>query len=56
IKKENPNADFKEVFNIMGAKWKSLTPEEKKPYEEKYQAEKEAYLQIVSKESAKLNQ
>lgn len=50
IKKENPDADFKEVSNIMGAKWKNLTPEEKKPYEEKYQAEKEAYLQIISKE------
>ncbi|XP_021846691.1 high mobility group B protein 13 [Spinacia oleracea] len=54
IKKENPNADFKEVSNIMGAKWKSLTPEEKKPYEEKYQAEKEAYLQIVSKEKREI--
>ena len=34
----------------MGTKWKSLTPEDKKPYEEKYQSEKEAYLQIISKE------
>ncbi|XP_057521584.1 high mobility group B protein 13-like [Amaranthus tricolor] len=50
IKKENPDADFKEVSNLMGTKWKSLTPEDKKPYEEKYQSEKEAYLQIISKE------
>ena len=34
----------------MGAKWKNLSPEEKKPYEEKYQADKDAYLQIMSKE------
>ena len=34
----------------MGAKWKTISPEEKKPNEEKYQTEKEAYLQIVGKE------
>lgn len=34
----------------MGAKWKNVTAEEKKPYEEKYQAEKEAYLQVMAKE------
>ncbi|XP_023522074.1 high mobility group B protein 6-like [Cucurbita pepo subsp. pepo] len=50
IKKENPEAEFKEISNILGAKWKSVTAEEKKPYEERYQAEKEAYLQITSKE------
>ncbi|CAN1254261.1 High mobility group B protein 13 [Linum perenne] len=50
IKKENPNADFKEVSNILGAKWKTVSAEEKKPYEEKYQAEKEVYLQIAGEE------
>ncbi|KAE8694630.1 High mobility group B protein 13 [Hibiscus syriacus] len=50
VKKENPEADFKEVSNILGAKWKTITAEEKKPYEEKYQAEKEAYLQVIAKE------
>ncbi|KAJ0239627.1 High mobility group B protein 13 [Hirschfeldia incana] len=50
IKKQNPEADFKETAGILGAKWKSLSAEEKKPYEEKYQAEKEAYLQVVAKE------
>lgn len=34
----------------MGAKWKNVSAEEKKPYEEKYQAEKEAYLQVIAKE------
>ncbi|KAB2608728.1 high mobility group B protein 6-like [Pyrus ussuriensis x Pyrus communis] len=37
IKKENPEADFKEVSNILGAKWKNVSPEEKMPYEERYQ-------------------
>ncbi|KAE8056032.1 hypothetical protein FH972_012835 [Carpinus fangiana] len=50
IKKENPEAEFKEISNILGAKWKKVTAEEKKPYEDKYQAEKEAYLQVMAKE------
>ncbi|KAG9448404.1 hypothetical protein H6P81_014532 [Aristolochia fimbriata] len=50
VKKENPDADFKEISNIMGARWKKLTPEEKKPYEDKYHAAKETYLLIVGKE------
>ncbi|XP_074264979.1 high mobility group B protein 13-like [Silene latifolia] len=50
IKKENPEAAFKEMSNLLSVKWKSLTPEEKKLYEEQYQAEKEAYLKVMSKE------
>ncbi|XP_042479548.1 high mobility group B protein 13-like isoform X2 [Macadamia integrifolia] len=50
VKKENPDAEFKEISNILGSKWKNLSPEEKKPFEEKNQADKEAYLQIIGKE------
>ncbi|KAF6172998.1 hypothetical protein GIB67_006374 [Kingdonia uniflora] len=50
VKKENLDAEFKEVTNIVGEKWRNLSAEEKKPYEEKYQDEREAYLQIVAKE------
>ncbi|CAM8898744.1 unnamed protein product [Rhodiola kirilowii] len=50
VKKENPDVDFKEISIILGAKWKTVSAEEKKPYEEQYQAEKEAYLKIVAKE------
>ncbi|KAL3499247.1 hypothetical protein ACH5RR_038340 [Cinchona calisaya] len=50
VKKANPEAEFKEISNLLGAKWKTISPEEKKPYEEKYQAEKEAYLKIVGNE------
>ncbi|KAF5753517.1 putative chromatin remodeling & transcriptional activation HMG family [Helianthus annuus] len=50
VKKENPEAEFSEIANILGAKWKTLTPEEKKPYEEKYQTEKSVYLKIVGTE------
>ncbi|KAE8722296.1 HMG box protein isoform 2 [Hibiscus syriacus] len=34
VKKGNPEADFKEVSNILGAKWKTITTEEKKPMKE----------------------
>ncbi|XP_038985067.1 high mobility group B protein 6-like [Phoenix dactylifera] len=50
VKKENPDADFKEISNTLGAKWKALSAEEKKPYEERYHQEKEGYLQIVGQE------
>ncbi|KAL7159950.1 hypothetical protein ABFS83_01G062500 [Erythranthe nasuta] len=50
VKKEYPDADFKEMSNLIATKWKTVTAEEKKPYEEKYQAEKEAYLKIVGNE------
>ncbi|CAN6804363.1 unnamed protein product [Brassica oleracea] len=50
VKKQNPEADFKETANILGTKWKSLSAEEKKPYEERYKVEKEAYLQVIAKE------
>ncbi|KAK9998174.1 hypothetical protein SO802_017777 [Lithocarpus litseifolius] len=50
IKRENPEVDFKDISNILGAKWKNVTAEEKKPHEEKYQAEEEAYLPVIAKE------
>lgn len=50
MKKANPDAEFKEISNLLGAKWKTVSAEEKKPYEERYQAEKEAYLKIVGNE------
>ncbi|KAK7399123.1 hypothetical protein VNO78_10299 [Psophocarpus tetragonolobus] len=50
IKKSSPEAEFKETSNMLGVKWKTVSAEEKKPYEEKYHAEKEAYLQIIAKE------
>eukprot|EP01018_Ginkgo_biloba_P003836 Gb_37400 [translate_table: standard] len=50
VKSENPNASFKEIGAILGEKWKSSTVEDKKPYQDKYQAEKEAYLQILGQQ------
>nr|GMD07499.1 high mobility group B protein 6-like isoform X1 [Ipomoea batatas] len=50
VKKENPKAEFKEISNTLAAKWKTISADEKKPYEEKYQSEKEVYLKIVGNE------
>ncbi|MED6170129.1 High mobility group B protein 6 [Stylosanthes scabra] len=50
IKKTNPEAEFKEISNMLGAKWKTVSAEEKKPYEDKYNAEKEAYMEVMAKE------
>ncbi|GER33007.1 high mobility group family protein [Striga asiatica] len=50
VKKANPEADFKEMSTLLGSKWKAITDEEKKPYEEKYLAQKEAYLKIIGNE------
>ncbi|KAK4490788.1 hypothetical protein RD792_001501 [Penstemon davidsonii] len=50
VKDANPDANFKDTSIILGEKWKTVTAEEKKPYEEKYQAQKEAYLKIVGNE------
>ncbi|KAI4378042.1 hypothetical protein MLD38_015583 [Melastoma candidum] len=50
IKKENPDADFKEISNIVAAKWKNLSAEQKKPYEDSYRAEKEVYLKETAQD------
>ena len=42
------------MASILAAKWKVLTPEEKKPYEEKYQIEKAAYAKIVGNEKREI--
>ncbi|KAG8800884.1 Non-histone chromosomal protein 6 [Serendipita sp. 399] len=40
IKEENPGIGFGEVAKRLGAKWKSMSDEEKEPYIEKHQADK----------------
>ncbi|CAL9058605.1 unnamed protein product [Musa banksii] len=55
VKKANPDADYKETSNVLGAKWKALSAEEKKPYEYKYQREKEAYLQVMRQKKREID-
>lgn len=40
---ENPDANFGEIGKIIGAKWRALLPEDRKPYEEKANIERERY-------------
>ncbi|KAI0351662.1 hypothetical protein OH77DRAFT_1429492 [Trametes cingulata] len=40
IKAENPDAGFGEIGRLLGAKWKELDEEEKKPYIEQASADK----------------
>ncbi|EDR09427.1 uncharacterized protein LACBIDRAFT_184303 [Laccaria bicolor S238N-H82] len=40
IKAENPDAGFGEVGKLLGAKWKELDEEEKKPYVEQASKDK----------------
>lgn len=41
VKSENPDASFGDVGRLLGAKWKEMSGPEKKPYEDKAQADKE---------------
>ncbi|KAI8449560.1 high mobility group box domain-containing protein [Phakopsora pachyrhizi] len=50
IKAENPEVSFGEIGRLLGQKWKSLSDEEKKPYEDmagrdkkRHEAEKAEY-------------
>lgn len=40
IKTENPDAGFGEIGKLLGAKWKEMDDEEKKPYVEQAAADK----------------
>ncbi|KAG0621684.1 hypothetical protein M758_3G040200 [Ceratodon purpureus] len=47
---ENPNATFAEISTIMGDKWKNVSEDERKPYEDRCKVEKDIYLKLVGKE------
>ncbi|KAG1149979.1 hypothetical protein G6F37_004560 [Rhizopus arrhizus] len=50
--KENPEAKFGEIGKILGAKWKEMTDEEKKPFTEKAEADKKRYEDEKAKAAA----
>jgi len=41
VKAENPDASFGEIGKLLGTKWKELDEEEKKPYVEQAEQDKE---------------
>ena len=40
---ENPDANFGEIGKIIGAKWRALVSEDRKPYEERANSERDRY-------------
>ncbi|KAL9243050.1 hypothetical protein vseg_016987 [Gypsophila vaccaria] len=47
IKKENPGIGFTEVGKLLGEKWRSMSAEEKEPYETKANVDKKRYKDEV---------
>merc|ERR1719198_269914 len=43
VKEENPSASFGDIARLVSAEFKSLSPEEKRVYEEKAKKDKERY-------------
>ena len=43
VKADNPDAKTTDLTKIMSPMWKALSPEDKKPYEDKAKADKERY-------------
>ncbi|KAL1922580.1 uncharacterized protein VTP21DRAFT_10119 [Calcarisporiella thermophila] len=43
VKEEFPDADQKKIVTIIGERWKNLSPDLRKQYEERYMKEKEEY-------------
>ncbi|KAI8885347.1 HMG box protein, partial [Backusella circina FSU 941] len=43
IKQENPDATFGQLGKILGEKWKAMSEDDKKPYNDKAKADKERY-------------
>ncbi|KAI8088028.1 high mobility group box domain-containing protein [Gilbertella persicaria] len=45
VKDANPGVTFGQIGKLLGEKWKSMSDEEKKPYNEKAAKDKERYEQ-----------
>eukprot|EP00270_Netrium_digitus_P014912 TRINITY_DN5150_c0_g1_i6.p1 TRINITY_DN5150_c0_g1~~TRINITY_DN5150_c0_g1_i6.p1 ORF type:complete len:701 (+),score=261.43 TRINITY_DN5150_c0_g1_i6:184-2286(+) len=48
LKKESPNMSFVDVGKATGERWKTLSAEEKRPYEEKAKVDKARYVEEMS--------
>uniref|UniRef100_A0A2P2KL43 FACT complex subunit SSRP1 n=2 Tax=Rhizophora mucronata TaxID=61149 RepID=A0A2P2KL43_RHIMU len=48
VKKNNPGIAFGDITRVIGDKWKSMTAEEKEPYEAMARADKKRYKEEVS--------
>jgi hypothetical protein len=52
VKKENPQADFREIGHLLGVKWNNMTEEEREPYKEMARKDKERYMHDLAAMSA----
>ncbi|KAI8366236.1 high mobility group box domain-containing protein [Blakeslea trispora] len=43
VKDENPEATFGQIGKLLGEKWKNMSEEDKKPYVEKAEKDKQRY-------------
>jgi len=43
VREENPGISFGQVGKLLGERWKALSESERRPYEEKAQADKKRY-------------
>ncbi|KAL1853446.1 Non-histone chromosomal protein 6 [Paecilomyces lecythidis] len=43
VREQNPGISFGQVGKVLGERWKALSDEERRPYEEKAQADKKRY-------------
>ncbi|RKP11949.1 high mobility group box domain-containing protein [Piptocephalis cylindrospora] len=55
VRAENPEATFGQIGKLLGERWRGMTSDDKKPYEEmnvkdkrRYETEKKAYEQLGS--------
>lgn len=45
VKEENPTATFGEMGKLLGARWKELSEDDKAPYSQKAEQDKQRYAQ-----------
>ncbi|KAJ9193768.1 transcriptional regulator family: HMG [Paecilomyces variotii] len=43
VREQNPGISFGQVGKVLGERWKALSDEDRRPYEEKAQADKKRY-------------
>ncbi|KAI7874270.1 high mobility group box domain-containing protein [Mucor mucedo] len=43
VKEDNPDATFGQIGKLLGEKWKGMTDEDKKPFHEKAEKDKQRY-------------
>jgi len=49
VKQENPEAGFGDIGKLIGAKWSAMSEEDKAPYVEQAEADKERYAEAKAK-------